>query len=135
MNKAFNKIWSSRFWLLIILIILFGVNWAASVWHTRIDFTNEKRFTLSNASKQLLKNIKAPIQVDVFLKGDYPSGFKKLSSSTEDLLQEFKEIAGKNFQYNFISPEEMVEGTEVSYADTLSAMGLFPINLTSQLKE
>lgn len=135
MNKAFNKIWSSPFWLLIILIILFGVNWAASVWHTRLDFTNEKRFTISNASKQLLKNIKAPIQVDVFLKGDYPSGFKKLSSSTEDLLQEFKEIAGKNFQYNFISPEEMVEGTEVSYADTLSAMGLFPINLTSQLKE
>jgi len=76
MNKAFNKIWSSPFWLLIILIILFGVNWAASVWHTRLDFTNEKRFTLSNASKQLLKKVKEPIQVDVFLKGITPVASK-----------------------------------------------------------
>ncbi len=135
MKKAFSKIWSSRGWFLITLIILFAINWAASVWHSRLDFTNEKRFTLSNATKNVLKNIKDPLHVDVFLKGNYPSGFKKLSSGTEDLLREFKEIAGKNFTYSFISPEDKVAGTEVSYADTLSAMGLLPINLTSQVKE
>lgn len=135
MKKIFSKIWGSRLWLLITLVLLFGINWAASVWHTRLDFTNEKRFTLSTASKDLLKKIKQPIKIDVFLKGNYPSGFKKLSSSTEDLLQEFKEIAGNNFQYDFISPEEKVPGTDVRYADTLSAMGLVPINLTSQVKE
>jgi len=135
MNKAFNKIWSSPFWLLIILIILFAVNWAASVWHTRLDFTNEKRFTLSNASKQLLKKVKEPIQVDVFLKGDYPSGFKKLSSSTEDLLQEFKEKAGKNFKYNFISPQEKVANTDISYSDSLLNLGMPFINLTSQVEQ
>lgn len=135
MNKIFNKIWGSKGWLLITLFLLFLINWAASVWHSRLDFTNEKRFTLSVATKQLLKSLSEPIQVDVFLKGNYPSGFKKLSSSTEDLLLEFKEISGKNFKYNFISPEDKVEGTDVSYADTLSAMGLLPINLTSQVKE
>lgn len=135
MKNVFNKIWGSKVWFLITLIILFAVNWAASVWHSRIDFTNENRFTLSRATIQLLQQIKEPVTVDVFLKGNYPSGFKKLSSSTADLLQEFKEVAGKNLQFNFISPEDNVAGTEIKYGDTLSAMGLVPINLTSQVKE
>jgi gliding-associated putative ABC transporter substrate-binding component GldG len=135
MKKLFNKIWLSKGRFLITLLLLVAVNWAASIWHSRFDFTNEKRFTLSKATQQLLKNLKEPIQVDVFLKGNYPSGFKKLSFSTEDLLQEFKEVAGKKFQYNFISPEDKFEGSDVSYADTLYNMGLPYINLTSQVEQ
>ncbi len=135
MKNVFNKIWDSKIWLLITLVILFAINWAAAGWHNRIDFTNEKRFTLSNATIQLLKNIKEPVQVTVFLKGNYPSGFKKLSATTGDLLQEFKEVAGKNFQFNFISPDDLMPGTNLKYADTIAAMGMLPINLTSQVKE
>lgn len=135
MKKFSEKIFNSKAWLPIVLVILIAINWAASQWHNRIDLTNEKRFTLSNPTKKILKKIDEPVTVDVFLKGNYPSGFKKLSSSTADLLQEFKEIAGNKLQYNFISPEDAVPGTDVKYADTLSAMGLYPINLTSQVKE
>jgi gliding-associated putative ABC transporter substrate-binding component GldG len=132
---AAKKITRTKLWLPLAILALIAINWAASVWHSRIDLTNEKRFTLSTATKKLLGTIKEPVQVDVFLKGNYPSGFKKLAASTADILQEFKEVSGKNFQYNFISPNETVEGTEVPYGDTLSAMGLVPINLTSQVKE
>jgi gliding-associated putative ABC transporter substrate-binding component GldG len=133
--RLFKKIFTGRFWLLPTLIILGAVNWAAYKWHTRIDFTNEKRFTLSAATKKLLKNIDETVTVDVFLKGSFPSGFKKLATSTEDLLREFKEIAGNKLQFHFISPDEIMDGESVKYADTLSSMGLYPINLTSQLKE
>ncbi len=135
MKKIFNTILDNKAWLFFTLVVLFMVNWAASVWHTRVDFTNEKRFTLSAATKQLLLKINEPVQVDVFLKGNYPSGFRKLSATSGDLLQEFKEVAGSKFQYNFISPDEKMPGTDIAYGDTLSAMGLVPINLTSQLKE
>jgi ABC-2 type transport system permease protein len=135
MKKVFSTIWKSRLWLVITLVLLFAINITASRWHSRIDFTNENRFTLSAATRQLLNTINEPVHVDVFLKGNYPSGFKKLSASTDDLLQEFKEITGANFTYTFISPDDKVEGTDVAYGDTLSAMGLLPINLTSQVKE
>jgi gliding-associated putative ABC transporter substrate-binding component GldG len=135
MKKLLNSTWNSKAWLVLTLLILFLLNWAASVWHTRLDFTNEKRFTLSAATRQLLKQVNAPVQVDVFLKGNYPSGFKKLSATTNDLLREFKEVAGSNLQYNFISPDEKFPGTDIPYSDTLSGMGLLPINLTSQVKE
>lgn len=129
-----NKIWNSRLWLPITIIGLVAVNWLASLYHTRVDLTNEKRFTLSSATKKLLKKLDDEVKVDVFLKGDFPSGFKKLANSTGEVLQEFKELAGKKIQYRFISPEENVEGTDVKWADTLSAMGFYPINLTSQVK-
>ena len=88
------------------------VNWLASLYHTRIDFTNEKRFTLSAPTKKVLQKLDDVVQVDVFLKGDFPSGFKKLAISTNEVLSEFKEIAGKKLQYRFISPEETVEGSK-----------------------
>lgn len=119
---------------MITIIALVAFNWLASLYHTRIDFTNEKRFTLSAATKKVLKKIDDVVQVDVFLKGDFPSGFKKLANSTGEVLQEFKEVAGKKLQYRFISPEENVEGTDIKWADTLGALGFYPINLTSQVK-
>jgi ABC-2 type transport system permease protein len=129
-----NKIWKSKLWLLITIVFLVALNWLASLYHTRIDFTNEKRFTLSKPTKKILKNLDDAVIVDVFLKGEFPSGFKKLANSSNEILSEFKEVAGNNFQYNFISPDDEMEGTRVKWGDTLSALGLYPINLKSQLK-
>lgn len=117
------------------IILLAGINWAASVWHSRIDLTNENRFTLSDASVKLLQKLNEPVTVEVFLKGHYPSGFRKLSASTQDVLREFKEVAGNKIQYRFISPDETLPRTSVKYGDTLAGIGLFPINLTSQVEQ
>jgi len=132
--SLFKKIWNSKLWLLLTLIMLIIINWLASIYHTRIDFTNEKRFTLSKPTKKVLKNLHEEVVVDVFLKGEFPSGFKKLANSTGEILSEFKEIAGSKLQYNFISPDDVMEGTGVKWGDTLTALGLYPINLKSQLK-
>ena len=129
-----KKIWNSKLWLLIVIVLLAAVNWLASIYHARIDLTNEKRFTLSTPTKKILKGLGDVVVVDVFLKGEFPSGFKKLAASSSEILSEFKEIAGTNFQYNFISPDDEVEGTTVKWGDTLTALGLYPINLKSQLK-
>ena len=118
--------------LTVVLLVL--INWLASLYHARLDFTNEKRFTLSKPTKKILAKLDETVQVDVFLKGEFPSGFKKLAISTNEILQEFKEVAGKKLIFKFISPDETVDGTEVKYGDTLTAMGLYPINLKSQLK-
>lgn len=134
MNRMINMIWKSKLWLLVTIVALVAVNWLASLYHGRIDFTNEKRFTLSSPTKKVLDKLDDVVKVEVFLKGDFPSGFKKLANSTGETLQQFKEIAGKKFQYSFISPDEDVEGTNVKWADTLSALGFYPINLTSQVK-
>jgi ABC-2 type transport system permease protein len=129
-----KKIGKKKLWLPTTVLLLLLINWLAVIYHTRIDLTNEKRFTLSGSTKKILKNIDDVVRIDVFLTGEFPSGFRKLANSTQETLQEFKEIAGNTLQFNFISADDEVEGTNVKYADTLNALGLYPINLKSQLK-
>jgi gliding-associated putative ABC transporter substrate-binding component GldG len=131
--KSINKIWSSKLWWLFLLILVVAINFLASSFHTRLDLTKEKRYTLSKATKQLLKNLNEPVMIDVFLKGDYPSGFKRLSLSSYELLKEFKENGKRNVIYNFHEPDETIIDDK-KYADTLISMGAAPINLKVQLK-
>lgn len=98
-KKYFKKIMSNKkntiakkLWLPLLLVLLFVINWAASKWHTRIDFTNEKRFTLSQSTKQLLQSIKEPVKIDVFLKGNYQSGFTKLAATTQKPYRSLKKF-------------------------------------------
>jgi len=131
MKFSSNKKW----WLLIIIVAMVLVNYLASVFHKRIDLTNEKRFTVSNPVKKILKNIDQKMEINIFLRGDIPAGFKKLSLSAQELLQEFKEYSNGNIHYKIISADEKIPGTEKTYADTLSSLGIVPINLKVQLKE
>lgn len=130
MKSSLNKNW----WWLIILVIVVAVNFLASVFHKRIDLTDEKRFTISSPVKKILKNLDDVVEVNIFLKGELPAGFKKLSASAQDLLQEFKEYSNGKVHYKLISPDEKMPGTERTYGDTLSSLGLIPINLKVQLK-
>ena len=134
MKSIFKKITNSKAGLLLVIVLLIGINWLASLYHARIDLTNEKRFTLSEPTKNVLRKLDNEVEIDIFLKGEFPSAFKKLANSTEETLQEFQEVAGSKLRYRFISPDDLVDGTSVTYADTLSALGLDPINLKSQLK-
>jgi len=134
MKNSLNKIWISKFWWVFLLLIIAAVNFLASGFHTRYDLTKEKRYTLSKATKKLLSELDEPVMVDVFLKGDnFPSGFRKLSLTTSELLKEFKEYGKRYVIYNFHEPDESINGTR-TYADTLTVMGATPINLTVQLK-
>jgi gliding-associated putative ABC transporter substrate-binding component GldG len=131
MKSFSNKKW----WLLFIIVAIVLINYLASVFHKRIDLTNEKRFTISTPVKKILKNIDQKMEINIFLRGDIPAGFKKLSVSAQELLQEFKEYSNGNIHYKIISADEKIPGTEKTYGDTLSSLGIVPINLKVQLKE
>jgi ABC-2 type transport system permease protein len=130
MKKGIEKIIASKFWWLVLLVVLFAINYLASVFHTRFDLTKEKRYTLSKATKDLLKNLDDEVQIDVFLKGEFPAGFKKLANSTGEFLQLLKDRNGSKIQYRFISPQDEMPGGKTLYGDSLMSLGAVPINLT-----
>jgi len=95
---------SSNFNLLVLVLILFGINLLASVFHSRIDLTKEKRYTLSKATKELLGNLDEKVRIDVFFKGNYPAGFKKIVNSVQEFLQETREYAHGNITVRYTDP-------------------------------
>lgn len=136
MKQLVRKIFASKYWWLLLLIILIGINYLASSFHTRIDLTKEKRYTLSKATKELLEGLDDQVSIDVFLKGEFPAGFKKLANSTDEFLQLWKDRNGAKIHYHFISPQdEMPDANGKTYEDSLVGLGATPINLTVQVKE
>ncbi len=131
MRKGFQKILASKYWWIWLLLLLAGINYLASDFHLRWDLTKEKRYTLSKATKDLLRDLDDEVQIEVFLKGQFPAGFKKLANSTTDFLRLLKERRG-NIHFQFISPVEKIPGTEILYGDSITSMGAIPINLTVQ---
>lgn len=106
-----------------------------SIWgHFRLDLTNEHRFTISRPVRKILRDLPGPVQVQLFLNGPLPSGFKKLSASTVEMLAQFNDISRGKLSYALAAPDETFPGARTSYGDSLSSLGILPINLTVQVK-
>jgi gliding-associated putative ABC transporter substrate-binding component GldG len=130
-----NKILASKLWWVYLLIVLIGINYLASVVHTRVDLTQEKRYTLSPVTRKLLRDLPDQVHITVLLDGDMPAGFKKLSNSTREMLLEFKELARNNIQFKFQKPGEGLDDSArnqmLLYLDSL---GIKPTNVKVQAK-
>ena len=97
--------------LIITLIIIVLVNIIGSFVYTRFDLTSEKRYTLSDTSKEILKDLDDYVYFRVYLEGDFPAGFKKLRKETKEMLDEFRAYS-KFIDYEFINPSESDDPNE-----------------------
>ncbi len=131
-----NKRSKSKFAWLVLVLLLIGINYLASLFHFRIDLTSEKRFTISQPVRTLLQSLQDKVNVTVYLDGEMPAGFKKLAGSTSDILSEFKEIGTNNISFSFTRPGEGVnDSLKSDLYDSLQRMGINPTNVKAQAKE
>ena len=117
--------------LAIVVGILFLANFVASVFYTHFDLTGEKRFTLTKPTKNLLENLEERVYVEVFLDGDFPAGFKRLQTTTREMLDDFRSHSGY-IDYQFEDPSLGSIQDVNARRKTLSEMGINPINLRVQ---
>jgi gliding-associated putative ABC transporter substrate-binding component GldG len=105
------------------IVALVGLNVLASFVFFRADLTQEKRYTISDATKQLLQNLDGQVFVRVYLSGDFPAGFERLERATRETLEAFGDYAGPNLAYRFIEP------TDPKLQEELMKKGVIPTNL------
>ena len=118
----------------ITLIIIIVVNIIASFVYTRFDLTNEKRYTLSDTSKEILRDLDDYVYFRVYLEGEFPAGFKKLRKETKEMLDEFRAYS-KFVDYEFINPSESNDVAERNETyKLLFQSGLNPTELAMQTK-
>lgn len=124
---------STSFGWIILVAGLFLVNFIASILHFRADLTQDERYSLTKTTKDLARSLQSNIVVDVFLTGDMPARFKKLSNATQEFLLVLKETNSSRIQYRFISPDDDA-GNGKSWSDSLRKSGVEPINVSVQVK-
>ncbi len=119
-------------WIPGCIIALVAVNFLASLAHARFDLTQEKRYSLTATSKDLLRHLDNDITVDLFLKGDLPAEFRQLANATEEFLGTMREANPSRISYRLIDPQADAGGK--SWGDSLQSLGARPINLSVQVK-
>lgn len=128
-----NQRKQNAFWWAALVAALLLVNFLASVFHARFDLTEEKRYSLTASSRELVRDVKQDVLIEVFLKGEFPSGFRKLSNATQEFLAVLKDENPGRINYRFVSPEDEAAPGK-TWGDSLRSAGVEPINLTVQAK-
>jgi gliding-associated putative ABC transporter substrate-binding component GldG len=117
--------------LLISLGFILILNVLGNYFFHRFDLTKDRRYTLSETSLTILKNIKEPFYITIYLTGEFPSEFKKLQSETRQITEEFQAY-NSNIIVNFENPIE--DDANMTKVRGLFKKGLTPINITVDLK-
>ena len=109
-----------RYWWVIAVVSVVLLNVAAHFCVLRLDLTDDQRYSLSAATKQLLDELDAPVEVTVYLTGDLNPSFQRLKNATAELLEEMGELRPSK------SPLKG-DFADVSQNDIPSELGLAPI--------
>lgn len=117
----------------IMALILIMLNILTSYFHTGLDLTKEKRFTLSDPTIRLLKNMPETAVIDVYMKGKFPADLQRMEESVRERLTSFKSIAGNKVIFHFIDPlEGKNEEEQKQVVHDLSQMGIKYMQLNTK---
>ncbi len=99
---------------------------------TRFDFTKEKRFTISQVSRNIMDSLRSPVRVTVYLQGDnFPGGMKRLQRATRDMLSDLQAYSHNRLRFTFIDPLKGLNEQEQEQAlQNLTDRGVQPSNLS-----
>jgi ABC-2 type transport system permease protein len=120
--------------LLVFLAFLVLVNVFGQYFFFQYDFTEDKRYSLTGPTKDLLKEQDDIIFVRVLLSGDFPAGFKRLERSVRELLDDFRSLS-PFIEYSFENPLEGSVGEINQRLETLRQDGIHGIQLRIDEKE
>jgi gliding-associated putative ABC transporter substrate-binding component GldG len=118
--------------LFVIISGLLIANIVGNFFFHRFDLTKDQRYTLSKTSLSIIKEVKEPLIIDVFLKGNFPGEFKKLQTETQQLLEEFKAY-NRNITFQFVNPIEDETERDI-IMQSFVQRGLTPLNVTVEDK-
>jgi ABC-2 type transport system permease protein len=131
-NKRKNLKKNQLIAFVITVVCIAVINIIGSYVFTRFDLTSEKRYTLSETTKETLRNLDDYVYFRVYLEGDFPAGFKKLRRETKEMLDEFRAYS-KYIDYEFVNPSEGSDPAEINENyKLLYQAGLNPTNLIDQ---
>lgn len=101
----------------------------SAVTFTRIDFTKEKRFTISQVSREIMQGLDKPVKITVYLKGEnFQPWMKRLQRDTRDMLSDLQAYTHGKLQFDFVDPTEglksLSEDQQRAIFDSLEAKGI-----------
>lgn len=112
------------------ILFLMLINLLSSQFFFRLDLTEEKRYTIKEPTREILKNLEDEIFVEVYLAGELNAGFRRFQKAIRETLEEFRIYSGNKIQYAFVDPSvAQSEKARNEYMAELASKGIRPTNV------
>lgn len=116
---------------IVVILSVWLVNQLANRFPVRLDLTEEKRYTISEATKSLLRSLDEEVYFEVYLSGELPSNFERFQKSIAEMLDQFSLESGNLVQYKFTDPSQAASvQARNQFYQSLIEKGVQATNLT-----
>ncbi len=95
--------------LLIFAGILLVINILSQHFFTRIDLTEGQQYTLSNATRNILKELEEEVTITAYFSEGISQDVKKIKQDFQEMLLEYKNISKGKVDYTFVDPSKKEE--------------------------
>jgi gliding-associated putative ABC transporter substrate-binding component GldG len=98
-------------YILVVAAILVLINILAGRFFFRIDLTEDKRYTLSDATKNILNELADPVTITAYFSEGLPPNIDQTRIEFKDMLSEYATRSRGKILYEFINPnkDQMIE--------------------------
>jgi ABC-type uncharacterized transport system involved in gliding motility auxiliary subunit len=86
-------------YVVVVLCVIFAVNWLAKDHNKSVDLTSNKRFTLSDQTEKVVGGLKAPITIYYFDKAD---SYER----ARDMLDRYKNLNTSKVNISYVDPDK-----------------------------
>lgn len=95
-----------KFFIYLVVIVL--INLAGTTLFFRLDLTENRTYSISKASRQVVSTLSEPLTIKVFFTKNLPAPNNNTEQYLHDLLEEYSIFANQYFNYTFydVSPDE-----------------------------
>ncbi len=118
-----------------LLVGFAALNLLSNKFNFRIDLTAEKRFTIQEATKNMLQTIDGDVFVKVYLTGsELPGGFKRLEAAIKQTLEGFAAVTDNKINFRFIDiyNEYKSDAEREKIIASLAQKGIPPTNIVAK---
>ena len=105
-KKATSQQLSDGLFILIVVLIIVAVNIISTMLFGRLDLTENKMYSLSDASKNLMRNMDDKIFAKAYFTEGLPAPYNSHVEFVKDLFEEYSAYSGGKFKFEFIDPSE-----------------------------
>jgi len=116
--------------ILLIVAVLVVVNILSDQFFFRLDFTADQRYTLSKATKGILKQLDEPVTVTAYFTEDLPPDLAVTKRDFKDLLVEYASISNGKVLYEFVDP-----ATDQQLEQKAFQAGIQPVLVSTREKD
>jgi ABC-2 type transport system permease protein len=72
----------------------------------RLDMTAEKRYSITQVSKEVVKQMDKPVDITLYLAGELPAGFRKLQKSIQEKIADYNAFSSRPIRLKIVDPYE-----------------------------